>query len=760
MVQMWDSTFNYPASESASIVSNKGMNGRQSMFFSANYPFRPTYTKNKRMSGVNQKVDPGLSTTLNMKNHNSSTHRMVSMIPLTKKEETHEKLQDPNPEHNTNKVKYYTFRIQQSLWDFGGNVGLAWALPYHQYLDTDGNVLPPDSGGGSWVASVPGPPITGNIGDIICVTIQNRISNEDEHFVEALQDRTIVHWHGIEIANCYDGTPVTQTPIEAGADFTYRFQMVRSGVFWYHSHWNSMIQNPGGATGVIICNDYTSDILRSQHIIPHKDRTFVVSLSDMSFQNDRGGATKNNYVPIEYITTTVPPIGQYNAKDLYIRDIMNVSGGHFNQNFGDVMLINGKHNVPYNSPGNTQEFWKKKKIRNQIEPIVVQSGESMAFYLVNNGIHRFYKIHLEYKTSVNGEWIRSENLFIIGGEGGLLDKARQATGTFGDWKQKGIRQRYDDQGLQSIQTTSELSTGEFILPTAARQFVAFHIESGWTSVALVACGFSIADFNNLSTDEDPNNMIIAIFEVGTDQADPNYELASNIVNGILLRTNPVLGKNKTPLKDLRNANVTNSFTGTTAELEAAGVPVPSSGNEIMSDYTITLDGVNNFKNLPTDTAFNGPGQNGTIVRHNDKGPFQDTYNNTRYVRVGDIIEWTVETTTSLADHPWHMHGFSFQPIKMELKQADGTYITLYEWDYVEYLDVIYVPVYHRVTYRFVVEDRPFIDSNNKLFPNGSIGRWLAHCHVFKHAKKGMMMEFIVVDENNSLQKRRFPEDNK
>ena len=157
---------------------------------------------------------------------------------------------------------------------------------------------------------------------------------------------------------------------------------------------------------------------------------------------------------------------------------------------------------------------------------------------------------------------------------------------------------------------------------------------------------------------------------------------------------------------------------------------------------------------------NGPSINEITVHFNGSGPSQDTYDNTRYVHIGDIIECTIETTTINADHVFHMHLSHFQPIKIELKQTDGTYITLYEWDYVEYLDVIYVPVYHRVTYRFVVEDRPFIDSNNKLFPNGSIGRWLAHCHVFKHAKKGMMMEFIVVDENNSLQKRRFPEDNK
>lgn len=43
---------------------------QQSMFFQANYPFRPTYTKNKRMCGSNQKVDPGLSVTLNMNKNN------------------------------------------------------------------------------------------------------------------------------------------------------------------------------------------------------------------------------------------------------------------------------------------------------------------------------------------------------------------------------------------------------------------------------------------------------------------------------------------------------------------------------------------------------------------------------------------------------------------------------------------------------------------------------------------------------------------
>ena len=55
--------------------------GQNAMFFSANYPFRPTYTKNKRMCGVNQKVDPGLSMVLNMNknNYQGSVNRQVNV---------------------------------------------------------------------------------------------------------------------------------------------------------------------------------------------------------------------------------------------------------------------------------------------------------------------------------------------------------------------------------------------------------------------------------------------------------------------------------------------------------------------------------------------------------------------------------------------------------------------------------------------------------------------------------------------------------
>ena len=252
-----------------------------------------------------------------------------------------------------------------------------------------------------------------------------------------------------------------------------------------------------------------------------------------------------------------------------------------------------------------------------------------------------------------------------------------------------------------------------------------------------------------STDTNPHDQIIAIFKIEPGDPNPDYELVDDIVAGseglpaTKLRTNSILGTLESPLTDLSivpAADVETSFTNTITDLIEAGVMVPTAA--IMYNYDITLD---------------DNGQNDIEVIFTVADPSQNTSANTRYITPG-VIEWTVEATTANADHPWHMHGLSFQPIKMELNQGNNEYITLYTWDYVEYMDVMYIPAYHKFTYRFVIEDRLFIDTNNILYPGGVFGRWLAHCHIVKHAHHGMMMEFIVVNANNSLTDRRFPTD--
>ncbi len=620
----------------------------------------------------------------------------------------------------------YIFRIQEADWDFGVDVGVQKVMCYHQFVDADG--LPADHtdpAAGTWEPFIPGPEIRGVVGDTIRVTVQNRISDPGMNFVESLNTGAMVHWHGIELSNAHDGTPVTQRPIPTGEDYIYKFELVRPGIFWYHPHFNSLVQEHLGAYGPIIVEDVHTEELRTAKVIPHQDRTFHIALSDVSFQNGR--ANGDPHVPLASISTTNP---------VFIRNTEPVFG---NQNFGDVLLVNGKHQTPFNDVnGNFQQYWPRGE-RMSAGPIQANEDESFAFQILNTGLHRFYKIHLAFRIG-GGDWQISNDLFWIGGQGGLLDQARSGGGDFNNFLIRGRKGRELDGGAdgegtgpQAIQTTSELMPGEFLLPTSARIMLAFAVQPGWTEVALRVNGFSVQNNVGATADEEPSNMIIASFTVGQTM-DDTYKLTTNIDPTTQLLTNPLL-TTPSPLEDLSALNVVvNSYESCDKPtLSAGGVVVPV--GPIAQDYDPELTG------LP---GSGSPSIDSESVQWQPDGPMQPTPDNTRYVQLGDVVEWTIETTTDNVDHPWHMHGFSFQPTRMHLNTGGG-YQLLYDWDFVEYVDSIYVPSFHRLTFRFRVEDRNYIGEDDSVSPNGVVGRWLAHCHITKHAHRGMMMNFIAID---------------
>ncbi|HEX7168074.1 MAG TPA: multicopper oxidase domain-containing protein [Acidimicrobiales bacterium] len=74
--------------------------------------------------------------------------------------------------------------------------------------------------------SVPGPTLRVRQGSEIAV----RVLNDGDH-------ETTVHWHGLRLANQYDGVPFeTQPPIPVGGEFTYRLRFPDDGLYWYHPH--------------------------------------------------------------------------------------------------------------------------------------------------------------------------------------------------------------------------------------------------------------------------------------------------------------------------------------------------------------------------------------------------------------------------------------------------------------------------------------------------------------------------------------------
>lgn len=93
--------------------------------------------------------------------------------------------------------------------------------------------------------AVAGPEIRVRQGDRLRVTVEN-----------GLDEDTTVHWHGVRTPNAMDGVPhLTQAPIAPGETFTYEFDAVDAGTFWYHPHQNSTVQVGRGLYGPLIIEE-------------------------------------------------------------------------------------------------------------------------------------------------------------------------------------------------------------------------------------------------------------------------------------------------------------------------------------------------------------------------------------------------------------------------------------------------------------------------------------------------------------------------
>jgi FtsP/CotA-like multicopper oxidase with cupredoxin domain len=69
-----------------------------------------------------------------------------------------------------------------------------------------------------------------------------------------LAEPTSLHWHGVRVLNAMDGVPdLTQTPIEPGASFDYRFRPPDAGTFWYHAHSGDQLER--GLHGALIIDE-------------------------------------------------------------------------------------------------------------------------------------------------------------------------------------------------------------------------------------------------------------------------------------------------------------------------------------------------------------------------------------------------------------------------------------------------------------------------------------------------------------------------
>ena len=148
-----------------------------------------------------------------------------------------------------------------------------------------------------------------------------------------------------------------------------------------------------------------------------------------------------------------------------------------------------------------------------------------------------------------------------------------------------------------------------------------------------------------------------------------------------------------------------------------------------------------LQNAVMDGGSIGPAIDGVRGEFDETGPGGFTsiehIGSSRFAFTGAELELSVTNTTG-SHHPFHLHGFSFQPIRLE----DGSGNT-FTYDFREFVDNINIANGHTLTFRVRLEDRPLFGQPPGS-GGGAAGRWVFHCHIFHHAGLGMISELVVL----------------
>lgn len=111
---------------------------------------------------------------------------------------------------------------------------------------------------------IPGPVLHFNEGDTAIIRVHNKLKNEE----------TSIHWHGLLLPSEEDGVPyLTTAPIKAGQTHTFKFPLIQTGTYWYHSH--TMLQEQSGIYGSIVIHPrgWNESASMKEHVIMLSDWT-------------------------------------------------------------------------------------------------------------------------------------------------------------------------------------------------------------------------------------------------------------------------------------------------------------------------------------------------------------------------------------------------------------------------------------------------------------------------------------------------------
>lgn len=547
--------------------------------------------------------------------------------------------------------------------------------------------------------AIPGPTFRLKVGDTVIV-----------HFHNQLSERTGIHWHGIELANAMDGTPLTQDQVKPGGTFRYEFRVTRPGIFWYHPHHHSSTNQVfKGMYGMIVVRDPVEDVPPASQLLPSGGQTIRAILSDTTVCKAPGSNDAVTYDPslphvsggplpaqapptpkdlceTHPIDTDSNPRAPFAAGD--IPNIQQANALTSPANEGQTVLTNGVNvggrSGPPNNPGPLAPGAK-------VLPVV--GNDNYRLQLVNASTVRYLRLRM---TSPLG---RHVNLLRIGGEGGLLDKSLLDGG-------KPVSQfSYDP----------HYDAGEILLPPGGRADVVVRMRQSGNFTDPVETGIytlwtedferTASGFANLPTV--PVMHFSAAAPLST--AITGIRSFGEFLRPPTARTEHLIDSGATPL-------------------DPATFPKPKPGlaapniNLNVDPKGFAVDGVHGDHDVGDDFM---------------QAPHAGS---ARYVQAGTVYAMSVANTTG-ASHPFHLHGASIQP-----RSLTSTSEPDFVWPDFEFADTVDIPPHYTLHMMVRFNKRPLV-GNNVAGAGGELGRWVLHCHIFSHAESGMISELVVTGRN-------------
>ncbi|HWZ44626.1 MAG TPA: multicopper oxidase family protein [Candidatus Saccharimonadales bacterium] len=571
---------------------------------------------------------------------------------------------------------------------------------------------------------IPGPTFRLTVGQTVVVRLVNLLSYE-----------LGIHWHGVELENYSDGTEVTQdgavpAPIlngaVAGGTFLYKFKVPRAGIFWYHPHHGNSINRVfRGLYGMIVVTDPAEAAIvapAAGAVLPANTDTMELVLSDITVckapamgitpsQNDT--ATYMNADPTAEWLSGVT--AQFATLSLSPKDFCEISPKNDDGGAAAVYLAGDIPSIATTAAGPRVEG--QTVLTNGVNvggragtPALpgalaagavtksVVSGQGLRIRIVNCAHLRYFRLRLTTQAGAQVDLLR------IGGEGGLLDNVLREGGTLGT--------------VPDPSAGAFFTAGELLLPPAGRADV----------VAAIPGGLPVGSVLTLWTRDC--------------QRTGGGVPASN--NWAEVPTVPVMHLQVVAGAAAYTIAIGDSLRSLAGMPAVEILPAPGVSDHLLNPATFGKPGLASEEikfqagGNPTIDGVSGVDLMMNPVTMMPYAPYTNSphIGSTRYAENGRLLELTITNTTN-AHHPFHLHGFSFQPksIHPELGGA-----ALYTWPYNEFRDTIDLLPHTRLIIRARLDDRPLA---NGTTTGGAFGRWLFHCHIFFHHTHGMISELVV-----------------